>query len=123
MDPDYTPGSTAFSLKWSPWSFSGGLRIASLAVISKNHVGFRKIAIKVGWEPGQEPSIEVEDSDSAGICLFLSTDAFVEWEDMVRLPTHLQQEVLLSLPDIGPGRIKSGQRGDRNSVRGQTLSG
>ena len=83
MDPDYVPNGTPFSLKWSPWVSSGDSRIASLAFISSNYVGFRRIAIEGGWEKVQEPTIAVEDSDTTGICLSLSTDAFVEWEDTV----------------------------------------
>lgn len=86
MDPDYVPGGTAFALQWSPWLVDDeGSWTASLAYIAKNHIGFRQVSIRAGWQPDQEPDVEVRGSDSLGICLFLSTDAFVQWEDTVRI--------------------------------------
>lgn len=77
------PNGTAFSLKWSPWVSSGNSLSASLAIISNNYVGFRKIVIQRDCEKAQEPNVEVDDSDTTGICLFLSADSLVEWEDTV----------------------------------------
>jgi hypothetical protein len=82
-DPDYVPHGSAFSLKWSPWFRSEGKRTAILAYLAKNHVGFRRVTILDKWERGQSPRIEVEDTDTTSICMFLSTDAYVEWQDQV----------------------------------------
>ncbi|KAF5700026.1 hypothetical protein FGLOB1_11039 [Fusarium globosum] len=82
-DPDYVPHGSAFSLKWSPWFNSQGKRVAILAYLAKNHVGFRKITILGNWERGHPPHIEVEKADMAAICMFLSTDAYIEWEDLI----------------------------------------
>ncbi|KAK3190520.1 hypothetical protein K4F52_003541 [Lecanicillium sp. MT-2017a] len=81
LDPDYTPSGSAFSLKWSPWVTSKDSQTATLAYISHNHVGFRRITIKRLWQSGQAPNIIVEDHDFSSICISLSTDAFVEWEN------------------------------------------
>ncbi|KAF5262613.1 hypothetical protein FOXYS1_6650 [Fusarium oxysporum] len=81
-DPDYVPHGSAFSLKWSPWFNSQGKNMAILAYLAKNHVGFRKITILGNWERGQPPHIEVEKTDMTAICMFLSTDAYIEWEDL-----------------------------------------
>ncbi|KAF5576499.1 hypothetical protein FPCIR_12562 [Fusarium pseudocircinatum] len=81
-DPDYVPHGSAFSLKWSPWLNGQGKRVAILAYLAKNHVGFRKITIIGNWERGHPPHIEVEKADMAAICMFLSTDAYIEWEDL-----------------------------------------
>lgn len=83
LDPDYTPSGSAFSLKWSPWVTSKDSQTATLAYISHNHVGFRRITIKRLWQSGQAPNIIVEDHDFSSICISLSTDAFVEWENTV----------------------------------------
>ncbi|EXK35351.1 hypothetical protein FOXG_06333 [Fusarium oxysporum f. sp. lycopersici 4287] len=82
-DPDYVPHGSAFSLKWSPWFNSQGKNVAILAYLAKNHVGFRKITILGNWERGQPPHIEVEKTDMTAICMFLSTDAYIEWEDLI----------------------------------------
>ncbi|EWZ42216.1 hypothetical protein FOCG_02615 [Fusarium oxysporum f. sp. radicis-lycopersici 26381] len=82
-DPDYVPHGSAFSLKWSPWFNSQGKNMAILAYLAKNHVGFRKITILGNWERGQPPHIEVEKTDMTAICMFLSTDAYIEWEDLI----------------------------------------
>ncbi|KAF9775249.1 hypothetical protein IL306_006665 [Fusarium sp. DS 682] len=82
-DPDYVPHESAFSLKWSPWFKSQDRKVAILAYLAKNHVGFRKITILGDWERGQPPYIEVEKSDMTAICMYLSTDAYIEWEDQI----------------------------------------
>jgi hypothetical protein len=89
-DPDYVPHGSAFSLKWSPWFNDQGKRVAILAYLAKNHVGFRKITILSNWERGHPPHIEVEKADMAAICMFLSTDAYIEWEDLVRGSWHVE---------------------------------
>ncbi|KAF4999144.1 hypothetical protein FGRMN_2672 [Fusarium graminum] len=82
-DPDYVPHGSAFSLKWSPWLRLEGRRVAILAYLAKNHVGFRKVSILGEWERGHPPKIEVEETDMTAICMFLSTDSYIEWEDQI----------------------------------------
>ena len=60
-----------------------GRRTAILAYLAKNHVGFRRVTILGNWERGESPHIEVDNVDTAAICMFLSTDAYVEWQDQV----------------------------------------
>ncbi|RFN53520.1 hypothetical protein FIE12Z_2128 [Fusarium flagelliforme] len=69
-DPDYVPHGSAFSLKWSPWSNSMGRRTAILAYLAKNHVGFRRVTILGNWERGESPHIEVDNVDTAAICMY-----------------------------------------------------
>ncbi|KAM5362021.1 hypothetical protein ACJZ2D_012771 [Fusarium nematophilum] len=59
-DPDYVPHGSAFSLKWSPWLTSEGNRIAILAYLAKNYVGFRRVTIVGDWDKGQTPQIILE---------------------------------------------------------------
>ncbi|KAF4963669.1 hypothetical protein FSARC_8313 [Fusarium sarcochroum] len=82
-DPDYVPHGSAFSLKWSPWFRTEGKRVAILAYLAKNHVGFRKVTIVGDWEKGELPQIEIEQRDMTAICMYLSTDAYIEWEDQI----------------------------------------
>ncbi|KAF5020505.1 hypothetical protein F66182_7468 [Fusarium sp. NRRL 66182] len=82
-DPDYVPHGTAFSLRWSPWFRDDGKRISILAYLAKNHVGFRKVTIVGDWVRGQAPDIEIGQTDVTAICMFLSTDAYIEWENHV----------------------------------------
>lgn len=83
MDPDYVPSGSAFSLTWSPWVSSEGSQTATISYISRNYVGFRRIIMRGQWENGDQPVIEIEESDSAGLCLYLGSDAFIKWENMV----------------------------------------
>jgi hypothetical protein len=78
------PHGSAFSLKWSPWVGTDTSRTAILAYIARNYVGLRRVTIRNTWEISSSPDIILEDTDAVGICLHLSIDAFVEWEDMVR---------------------------------------
>lgn len=87
MSDDYTPNSSAFALKWSPWSTIGDSKVCCLAYISRNYIGLRKFTIDKEWQVGQEPKLEVAEADNVGICLNLGPDAFVEWEDHVRSHT------------------------------------
>jgi hypothetical protein len=82
-DPDWTPSGSAFGLRWSPWLSPEGSRSCFLSYVAKNYVGFRKIAVKTPWLPGTLPEVTVEESDSYGVCHFLSTDSFVEFEDAI----------------------------------------
>ncbi|KAM3550072.1 hypothetical protein MY1884_008431 [Beauveria asiatica] len=82
IDPDFASSGSAFSLKWSPWVTHEGNQIAALSYIAHNHVGFRRVVIEESWKQGETPSVKVDQHDMKGICLFLSTDAFVEWENI-----------------------------------------
>ncbi|KAF5010906.1 hypothetical protein FDECE_2934 [Fusarium decemcellulare] len=66
-DPDYVPHGSAFSLKWSPWLSFEGKRVAILAYIAKNHVGFRRVTVLNDWGRGKVPEIEVEQTDMTSI--------------------------------------------------------
>ncbi|KAM3566886.1 hypothetical protein ARSEF4850_000191 [Beauveria asiatica] len=82
LDPDFASSGSAFSLKWSPWVTHEGNQIAALSYIAHNHVGFRRVVMEESWKQGETPSVKVDQHDMKGICLFLSTDAFVEWENI-----------------------------------------
>ncbi|KAK1998966.1 hypothetical protein LX36DRAFT_656031 [Colletotrichum falcatum] len=83
MDPDYIPYASAFSLKWSPWLHSDGVRTAVLAYCARNYVGFRRITIPGEWARGTGVEVAVEEADLTGICTNLLSDAFVEWEEAI----------------------------------------
>ena len=83
QDPDFCPQGSIFSLKWSPWLVEDGYRTATLAYLAKNHVGFRRIILYGEWERGELPDVVSERSDTTAICLPLSSDALLEWEDAV----------------------------------------
>ncbi|PON21332.1 hypothetical protein TGAM01_v209783 [Trichoderma gamsii] len=83
QDPDFTPQGSAFSIKWSPWLIEDGYKTATIAYIAKNHIGFRRIILYGDWERGDLPDVVSERSDTTGICLPLSSDALVEWEDAI----------------------------------------
>lgn len=82
-DPDFVPHGSAFALKWSPWHVKGGIRTATLAYLAKNYVGFRKVTVEGDWVSGEMPAVKVEESDITSICMFLSTDAFIDFENEV----------------------------------------
>jgi len=82
-EADFVPSGSAFGLRWSPWYVKSGSRTATLAYIARDHVGFRRVTIQGDWEAGHDPVLEVEAADTTGICMPLSTDALVEWEDAV----------------------------------------
>lgn len=83
LDPDFIPHGSIFSLKWSPWLVSDSSRTATLAYTASNHVGFRKITLTDDWQNGQRPKLTVERYDTTTVCVSLSADAFIEWEDVV----------------------------------------
>ncbi|KAG5980132.1 hypothetical protein E4U55_004355 [Claviceps digitariae] len=82
-DADFMPSGGAFCLKWSPWFFTKQYRTATIAYVTKNYVGFRRVTIQGAWLRGQDPTVQVEKADSVSICTFLSADAFVEWENHI----------------------------------------
>ena len=81
--PDYVPSGTAHALAWSPWYTVDGVQVAILAHISKNYVGYRRVIFQSEEAVGEHPHIDIEDWDSAFLCVFLGADAFIQWEDAV----------------------------------------
>ncbi|KAI9903410.1 hypothetical protein N3K66_002762 [Trichothecium roseum] len=82
FDPEYVPHQSAFCIRWSPWHVAAdGSRTATIAYAGKNHVGFRRVTLAEPWEAERRPVLRVEESDASGMCLFLSADASVHWED------------------------------------------
>ena len=35
------------------------------------------------WHEAEIPAVQIEEEDMDGMCLFISADAFLEWEEMV----------------------------------------
>lgn len=88
LDPDFVVSASVFSLKWSPWVKQEGKKVALLSYIANNHVGFRRVVIEDAWKQGETPSVKVDEHDMKGICLSLSADAFLEWENIVSPPKN-----------------------------------
>ncbi|KAI0448349.1 hypothetical protein F5B21DRAFT_518970 [Xylaria acuta] len=85
-DPDYAYCSSSFALSWSPWLKRGGSRASVLSYVAHNYIGFRQITLDDPEEDGREhelPSVHVARADTSGVCLYLSTDAFVTWENKI----------------------------------------
>jgi hypothetical protein len=80
---DWVPHGTSFGLQWGPWLQNAGSRTCVISFVDRNYVGFRKVTIKDEWARGELPSVKVEKEDTHGLCVHLSTDAFVEFEDAV----------------------------------------
>ena len=57
-----------------------------LSFTDRNYVGFRKITVTDRWVRGELPSVKVEAKDTYGMCVHLSADAFVEFEEAVSQP-------------------------------------
>ncbi|PHH73047.1 hypothetical protein CDD82_5673 [Ophiocordyceps australis] len=79
-DPDATPGTTSLSLGWSAWLDIDGGKTATLAYTAHNYLGLRKVVVQE-WRPGEDAKVRVARADTAGLCVTLGADAFVEWED------------------------------------------
>ena len=87
-EPDYTPSSSSRSLKWSPWLATGEdhrSKTAALAYLAPHYMGALQITIKGPWPRGQVPSVEVGNGNIVSICCHVAPDAFIEWEDAVRV--------------------------------------
>ncbi|KAI8944941.1 hypothetical protein F4801DRAFT_158622 [Xylaria longipes] len=85
-DPDYANCSSSFALSWSPWLKRGGSRTSIVSYVAHNHIGFRQVTLDDPEEGHHEhdlPSVHVARADTSGVCLYLSTDAFVVWEDKI----------------------------------------
>lgn len=74
-------------MRWSPWHVAEDFKTATLAYVGRNHVGFRRVTLQREWQRGQDPTVTIAAADTTSACMFLSADAFVEWEDAVRLPS------------------------------------
>ncbi|KAI0165558.1 hypothetical protein GGR57DRAFT_497032 [Xylariaceae sp. FL1272] len=82
-DPDYTSSNSSFGLSWSPWLKKGMTKCGIVSYVSHNHVGFRQISVTHRRLKSEDPTVEVSQEDASGVCLHLSPDAFVVWEDLV----------------------------------------
>ncbi|GAW20543.1 hypothetical protein ANO14919_100510 [Xylariales sp. No.14919] len=82
-DPDYACTSSSFALSWSPWLKRGRSLTSILSYVSHNYIGFRQITIDEPGEGASLPSVHVGRADASGVCLHLSTDSFVVWEDKI----------------------------------------
>ncbi|KAI0520730.1 hypothetical protein F5B22DRAFT_644479 [Xylaria bambusicola] len=82
-DPDYTYASSSFALSWSPWLRRGSSLTCILSYVSHNYIGFRQIIIDDTGEGLHMCDVRVNRADASGVCLHLSTDAFVVWEDKI----------------------------------------
>ncbi|KAI1358073.1 hypothetical protein F5Y08DRAFT_127512 [Xylaria arbuscula] len=82
-DPDFTYANSSFSLSWSPWLRRGSSLTCILSYVSHNYVGFRQVTIDDTGEGLNSASVYVTRADADGVCLYLSTDAFVVWEDKI----------------------------------------
>ncbi|KAI1121491.1 hypothetical protein F5Y10DRAFT_256235 [Nemania abortiva] len=80
-DPDYVYSSSSFGLSWSPWLRRGSSQTSILSYVAHNYIGFRQITIDEAGSEDELPSVHVSRADASGVCLYLSTDAFVVWED------------------------------------------
>ncbi|KAL2143613.1 hypothetical protein VTI28DRAFT_10198 [Corynascus sepedonium] len=83
LDPDWVPFGTSFGLKWGPWLRTGGYLTCVLSFMDRGYVGFRRITLKDSWTRGDSPTLEVGSDDIHGMCVHLSADAFVEFEDAI----------------------------------------
>ncbi|CAN8102620.1 unnamed protein product [Discula destructiva] len=84
LDPDYVPSGSSYCLRWGPWSKSGDNWICLLSYMDRNYIGFRRIVLKnPSWNPRGTPRFIWQSADCNGICMHLSTDAFLEFEDTV----------------------------------------
>ncbi|KAI1421950.1 hypothetical protein F5Y12DRAFT_787056 [Xylaria sp. FL1777] len=82
-DPDYAYASSSFALSWSPWLRRGSSLTCILSYVSHNYIGFRQITVDVSGDGLDLPNVHVNRADASGVCLHLSTDAFVVWEDKI----------------------------------------
>lgn len=54
--------------------------------MDRNYVGFKKISVNApGWNPSEAPIVTSIPQDWHGQCYDLAPDAFLEFEDMVRI--------------------------------------
>ncbi|KAI0391396.1 hypothetical protein F5Y17DRAFT_409285 [Xylariaceae sp. FL0594] len=82
-DPDYICHGSSFALSWSPWLRRGSSKTSILSYITHNYAGFRQITIDDGGGAQDVATVQVGRVDASGVCLYLSPDAFVVWEDKI----------------------------------------
>jgi len=82
-----------------------------LSFVDRNYVGFRKVSVNGDWARGGAPDITVDVLDAYGRCVHLSTDAFVEFENMV-CPAHKH------LPLLSADILKLWNHGNAKLCRG-----
>ncbi|KAI0848074.1 hypothetical protein F5Y00DRAFT_97691 [Daldinia vernicosa] len=82
-DPDYSPSGSSFSLSWGPWLKNGNSKTSILSYVAKNYVGFRQVTVRLPRENMKSLDVDVGKVDCNGVCHYLSTDAFVVWEDLI----------------------------------------
>ncbi|KAI1108473.1 hypothetical protein F5Y14DRAFT_436091 [Nemania sp. NC0429] len=82
-DPDYVRNSSSFALSWSPWLHRKSSQTSIISYVSHNYVGFRQVTINNPGGKREVPSLHVDSADAGGVCLHLSIDAFVIWEDQI----------------------------------------
>ncbi|KAL8420587.1 hypothetical protein RB594_003396 [Gaeumannomyces avenae] len=87
-DLDYVPYKTGLGLAFGPClttpatAAGGEAKECLLGFLARNYVGFRKITIKKEWSNGQG-FVQAAEADVHGECLFMSTDAFLTFEDAI----------------------------------------
>ncbi|OTB13119.1 hypothetical protein K445DRAFT_320307 [Daldinia sp. EC12] len=82
-DPDYSPSGSSYALSWGPWLKRGNSKTSIISYVARNYVGFRQVTIHSPHQHMKSPNVEVGKVDSNGACHYLSTDAFVVWEDLI----------------------------------------
>ncbi|KAI1817524.1 hypothetical protein GGS20DRAFT_532570 [Poronia punctata] len=83
-DPDYAYNGSSFALSWSPWLDRGSSKTSIISYVAHNYIGFRQITIDDGGDEDEEAlGVQVGRVDASGVCLYLSSDAFVVWEDKI----------------------------------------
>ncbi|KAI1436479.1 hypothetical protein GGR50DRAFT_223996 [Xylaria sp. CBS 124048] len=81
--PDYVYHTSSFALSWSPWLRRGDSLTSIISYVAHNYIGFRQITIHNGGGEESLPHIQTSPTDLSGVCLYLSPDAFVVWEDKI----------------------------------------
>jgi hypothetical protein len=79
-DVDYSPTGTAFGIRWSPWVAKDSKQSAVIAYLDQHYIGFRRVTVE-----DDEEKVIIDEANCTGGCVHLSTDAFVEWEERVRV--------------------------------------
>lgn len=84
-DPDFVPGGSSYSLRWSPWVKGDETWTCLLSYMDKNYIGFRRVTLNATtWNPVEVPVVTCDPQDWDGRCLHLAVDAFLEFENTVR---------------------------------------
>ncbi|KAK8127914.1 hypothetical protein PG984_009022 [Apiospora sp. TS-2023a] len=82
--PDFSPHGSSFALQWGPWLRKNrNYKTCILSYITRHYVGFREVTMPGYWRSMETPKVDIQSSDSSGICMHLAPDAFLQWEDMI----------------------------------------